>query len=345
MSWLYYFWIIPVLLLLIVVHELGHFLAARLFKVRVLEFAFGFPPRILSVRHGDTVYALNLLPIGGYVRMEGEDGQVVSRYSFPARPGWQRAIILAAGVTMNLLLVPVLLTGVAVTGEPVMRGATVQQIEPGSPAAQAGLHPGTVILAAGRQVLTSERQFVSLIDHHLGQPLTLELASATGSLDQRASVIVVPRVTVQPGQGHLGISFTPHLVTKSFPIWQAPGEGLHQALTLTSSFFGALHAAVATNNLQLSGPVGITKVTGEAAQAGPSILIELTALLSLNLALMNLLPLPALDGGRLAVLLVEGIRRRRLDPQIEGAIHFVGLVVLLMLMVVVSLHEVFTGAQ
>ncbi|MCL5947047.1 MAG: M50 family metallopeptidase [Chloroflexi bacterium] len=345
MNWLSYLWIIPILLLLVVAHELGHFLTARLFGVRVLEFAFGFPPRLFSVRRGETTYAFNALPIGGYVRMEGEDGRVLSSGSFPAKPGWQRAIILTAGVAMNVLLVPVLLTTVAVMGEPQMNGVRLEQVQPGSAAASAGLKAGEIIWTVDGAELKTEQQFIQAIDFHLGSPLTF-LVSAPGAPKGVAyPVIVTPRAHVVSGQGHLGVTFTAHLVTRYFPLWQAPVEGVRQSVLLITSFFGALHQAVVTNAMQLSGPVVITKVTGEAAQAGASTLIELTALLSINLAVMNLLPFPALDGGRLAMLLVEGVRRRRLDPHLDGTIHFVGLIVLMLLMLMVSMREVLAVVQ
>lgn len=318
---------------------------ARLFGVRVLEFAFGFPPRLFSIRRGETTYAFNALPVGGYVRMEGEDGRILSPGSFPVKPGWQRAIILTAGVAMNVLLVPILLTAVAVIGEPQMNGAKLEQVEPGSAAANAGLKAGDIVWVANGVDLNTEQQFIQAIESHLGSPLTL-LVGAPGAPESAAHpVTVTPRVHVASGQGHLGVTFTAHLMARRFPMWQAPAEGIRQSVQLVSSFFAALHQAVVTNTLQLSGPVAITKVTGEAAQAGMSTLLELTALLSINLAVMNLLPFPALDGGRLAILLVEGIRRKRLDPHLEGAIHFVGLIVLMLLMLVVSMHEILASVQ
>lgn len=339
MSWTYYLWIIPVLLLLVLAHEFGHFITARLFGVRVKEFAFGFPPRIGAVRVGETDYALNAIPLGGYVRMEGEDGEISSPASFAAQARWKRAIILCAGAAMNVLIVPLLMTTVALVGEPTLNGVTIQQVQSGSPAAAAGLVANDIILAANGQPITDEVQFEQQITDSLGKPLTLTIVTAA---DAHAShqVTVTPRVQAPAGQGHVGIAYVPRFVSVRYPVWQAPVIGVQQSGALISAFFDGIRQMFGTAGVQLSGPVGITRITGEAAHAGPGPLIELTALLSLNLAIINMLPFPALDGGRLAMVVLEQVRGRRLSPRLEGTIHFVGFMLLITLMLVISFHEV-----
>ncbi len=339
MSWTYYLWIIPVLLLLVLVHEFGHYLTARLFGVRVKEFAFGFPPRLAAVRIGDTDYAFNAIPLGGYVRMEGEDGEVTSPDSFAAKARWKRVIILCAGAAMNIIIVPLLMTGVALVGQPTMDGIVIQDVQAGSPAAQAGLAVNDIVLAANGQRLTSDTQFGQIINNDLGQALTLTVA-APNTIQAPRPVVVTPRVQVQAGQGHVGIAYTPRLVPVRSPIWRAPIVGVQQTGILLGAFFDGIRQMFGSSNVQLSGPVGITKLTGEAAHAGPGPLIELTALLSINLAIINMLPFPALDGGRVAVIVLEQVRGRRLNPRLEGTIHFVGFMLLITLMLVISFHEV-----
>lgn len=339
MFWAYYLWIIPVLLLLVLAHEFGHYITARLFGVRVKEFAFGFPPRIAAIHVGGTDYALNAIPLGGYVRMEGEDGEIHSPESFAAKARWKRAIILCAGATMNVLIVPVLLTIVALVGEPTMNGIVIQKVQNGSPAAAAGLQVNEFVLSANGQRLTNEAQLGDIINASLGKPLTLTVAPA-GDVQNTHQVEVTPRAQVATGQGHVGIEYMARVIPVRSPIWKAPIIGVQQTASFFGAFFDGIRQMFGTAGVQLSGPVGITKLTGEAAHAGPGPLIELTALLSINLAIVNMLPFPALDGGRLAVVLLERVRGRRLDPRLEGTIHLVGFALLITLMLVISFHEV-----
>ena len=344
MSWAYYLWIIPVLLLLVLAHEFGHYITARIFGVRVKEFAFGFPPRLASVHVGETDYAFNAIPLGGYVRMEGEDGEISSPRSFAAKARWKRAIILSAGATMNVLIVPILLTAVAIVGEPTMDGIVIQQVQAGSPAEAAGLQPQELVLSANGARLTSEAQFEQIIDSSLGKSLSLTV-SPTGNVQQTEQVVVTPRTQVQAGEGHVGIAFVPRVIPVRSPVWRAPVVGVQQSFSLIGAFFDGIGQMFGSAGVQLSGPVGITKLTGEAAHAGPGPLIELTALLSINLAIINMLPFPALDGGRLAVVALERVRGQRLDPRLEGTIHFVGFMLLITLMLVISFHEVASPPQ
>lgn len=339
MFWAYYLWIIPVLLLLVLAHEFGHYITARLFGVRVKEFAFGFPPRLAAVHIGDTDYAFNAIPLGGYVRMEGEDGEIHSAKSFAAKARWQRAIILCAGAAMNVIIVPLLLTAVAIVGEPTMDGIVIQQVQSGSAAAAAGLQPNEVVLRADGVPLSNGTQFEQIINASLGKALTLTV-SRNGDVKQTQQLVVTPRVNVPPGQGHVGIAYRPRLVPVRSPVWKAPIVGVRQTASFIGAFFDGIRQMFGSAGVQLSGPVGITKLTGEAAHAGPGPLIELTALLSINLAIINMLPFPALDGGRLAVVALERVRGQRLDPRLEGTIHFVGFMLLITLMLVISFHEV-----
>lgn len=220
-----------------------------------------------------------------------------------------------------------------------MDGVVIQQVQSGSPAAAAGLRAQELILSANGARLSSEAQFEQIIDRSLGQSLILTV-SPNGDVRQTEQVVVTPRTQVQAGQGHVGIAFVPRVIPVRSPIWRAPIVGVQQSFSLVGAFFDGIGQMFGSAGVQLSGPVGITKLTGEAAHAGPGPLIELTALLSINLAIINMLPFPALDGGRLAVVVLERLRGRRLDPRLEGTIHFVGFMLLITLMLVISFHEV-----
>lgn len=341
MSWSL-LWIVPVLLVLVIVHELGHFATARFFGVKVKEFAFGFPPRLFSCEVGGTAYSFNAIPLGGYVRLEGEDGDIRSPDSFAAKPKRQRAVILAAGAAMNLLLAPLLFGAAAVLGEPTMQGITIQLVQPGSPAATAHMATGDVVRAIDGTPITSDLTVTHELALHPGQPVAL-LIWPGGNRAAARSATVTPLTNPAPGHGKIGIAFVPRMVAVSHPWWQAPELGVR----LTIRYTGALAQGIAqmfhsqTPVLdQVGGPIAIAQATGAAAERGPGYLLTVAGFLTLNLAIVNLLPFPALDGGRLAMVLIEGIRGRRLDPRLEGTVHMVGFALLLMFMLIVSIHDV-----
>lgn len=339
MAWLGWLWIVPVLGVLIFIHELGHFVTARLFGIRVDEFALGFPPRLLSVRRGGVDYSLNAIPIGGYVKIHGENGEDRSDpRSFGAKPPWQRAIVLSAGALMNVLLAMLLFAGLALsTGLPRSDGAVIRAVAPGSPAA-AALRPDDRLLRVGDQEITDQTQVGLAIRDYLGS----ETPITVGRGGRELTVLVAPRANPPEGQGPLGISTAPEraYLQRYGPLEAIPA-GVGETVRWTGRIVEAIGELIRGRFADISGPVGIAQMTGEVAnRGGYADLLQLTAVLSVNLFLMNLLPLPALDGGRLVFVLLEAVRGRRVAPQREAVVHGVGMLLLLTLMVVISVFDV-----
>ena len=351
-----------VIIALIVVHEFGHFVAAKLSGMRVDEFGIGYPPRALTIgKRGDTEYTLNWLPFGGFVKIYGEDGNQEGPDSFTARPRILQAIVLLAGVTMNLLFAYLLITGALVAGTPralspaeIARAKNVElavaEVLPGSPAAIAGLAPGDLIRAAADRSGTwtsgspsSFPQYVTLSD---GAPITLTILTATGGNE---SLVVTPAtglIAGDPSRYALGIDVgTVGVLPLSFGAAVMKGASLTWgAVALTAQglahFFYGLFTFSA-NLSQVAGPVGIAGAVGAASRQGFGDLLSLMAVISINLALINLIPVPALDGGRLLFVIIEGVSRRRIKPSLAQAVNSAGFALLLLLMVVVTAHDIF----
>jgi len=360
---------IIILLALVLIHELGHFVVAKLFRIRVDEFAFGFPPRLFSITKGETRYAFNLLPIGGYVKIHGENPDDVPAHdpdrarSFVAKPRWVQALVVLAGVIMNWFLAWVLIWAVLVIGI----GASAYDIPEGkvleeaklyatevlkdSPAEKAGLKGGDQILdiADGDVPLPTEELtriggFSGFITAHPTSTLTIRAlrGEATETILVTPTLGLNPQATNSPAIGVvLDISGTVH-----FGFFEAGKESVVRTWDFTvltakglAEFFLSIGRGSA-DLTQVTGPVGIVKVVGEASAMGIVPVLLLSALISINLALINLLPFPALDGGRLVFILLEGIMRRPISAVFQGRVNMVGFVLLLVLMVVITYHDI-----
>ncbi len=349
-----------VIIALIVVHEFGHFVAAKLSGMRVDEFGIGYPPRALTIgKWGETEYTLNWLPFGGFVKIYGEDGEDHGPRSFASRPRILQAIVLVAGVTMNLVFAYVLITGALVSGTP--RALSVVEIPhatdlqivvaavlPGSPAARAGLNEGDLINAAadahGSWTARSSESFPDFVTASQGAPITLAVEKATG---EKTSIVVRPTTGLiphDPSRYALGIDEgIVGVVPVALGAAIIQGANLTWGMTILTAqglwhfFYGlfTLHA----NLSQVSGPVGIAGAVGAASRQGFGDLLSLMAVISVNLALINLIPVPALDGGRLLFVIIEGVSRRRIKPVIGQAVNSIGFVALALLMVVVTVHD------
>ena len=349
-----------VLSFLVFVHEWGHFWVARKAKVKVEEFGIGFPPRLFSWVRGETVYSINAIPLGGFVRLFGESGEGKGEPgSFASASRTARALILVAGVVMNALTAIVLfglsawVGARAIVPEAGFSGAVrandfateIVAVLPDAPAAEAGIRAGDRVVSIGHQAegITPEdaRQ---IFQTHIDVPVFLNLLRDGESV----SVSVTPRMLTVPDAAPVaGIGV--HLVNTahvSYPWYIAPVEGVKRtAVTswaIIDSFAGVIKKLVVGESVgeTLSGPVGIAVFTGQAAARGIGVLLEFTALLSLNLAILNLLPIPALDGGRLLFLAVEAVRRKTLPEVWEQRLHQVAFLFLISLILFVTYADI-----
>jgi regulator of sigma E protease len=304
-----------------------------------------------------TLYSLNLLPIGGFVRMPGENGDALDEYgqydphSFAAKAAGKRIIVLCAGVTMNIILAIVLFTIAYGLGEPTFP-AVIGEVVPNTPAAAAGLRPGDTIVSVNGQPVKLFSDVQGIVNKavsadsdpnpHATLPIHLVIQHAGSSA--LISTTVNVRLHPPKGQGPMGI--VEKIVFVRAPVWQAPFKGVVHTYQVTSVFLGAIGQMIAgAIKPQLAGPVGIVKITGEVAQTVPDLgwwpILSLTAVLSLNLAIINILPFPALDGGRILLILIELVRGgKRLKPEREGLINFIGMAILLTLMVIITISDV-----
>lgn len=333
---------IAVLLVLILAHEFGHFITAKAFGVRVDEFGLGFPPRLLSVRRGETRYSLNAIPLGGFVKMAGEEDPKVSR-SLASKGIGIRLLILSAGSLMNLLL-PLLLFSIAfmIPHNLVNGQVMIEEVNSDSPAARAGIEPGDTLLSVNGKPVNNTSDLHRYIQLNLGKEITI-LAKHNDSTAE--DIQVIPRWKPPEGQGAIGVLVTtanPTIVSQSEPFWRAIPSGV-TALIETFILFknGIISMIIGSAPVALAGPVGIAQLTGEVIKAGISPLLEFAAFLSLNLAIINLFPLPALDGGRIAFVLLEWVRRgKRVSAKREGLIHAIGFALLMVAFIALTYQDI-----
>ena len=344
---------ILVLLLLVLVHELGHFLTARRLGVAVEEFAFGFPPRLTSFKRGPTTYVVNWLPLGGYVKLKGEHGDdSLAPDSFAAQPAWRRAIILVAGVAMNVLLCLVLLTGGLMAGLPTIlepsqvsqaKAVKIQIIDvlPNSPADQAGIKLGDEVQKLNNQRFVTVPEMQNYIAAQAGQTIDITLARGSEIIKTALRPQVLPE---SKGRVALGVSLVQTGIV-AYPWYEAIGRGAVATYNLTIEIgrgFGQLFKNLIVNRQvpkDIAGPVGIAVMTGQVADLGWIYVLQFAALLSLNLAFINLLPFPALDGGRLLFVIIEKLRGKPNNQMIEAVVHNIGFMVLMLLVVVITYQD------
>lgn len=315
--------------LIVFFHEMGHFILARKNGVKVLEFALGMGPVLLSRTKGDTQYSLRMLPLGGFCKMEGEDEAAESETSFSVKGPWQRLSIILAGPIMNFILAILLFIGLNYyMGVPSL---TVREVILDSPAAKAGIVAGDTLEKINDEPLKSWDDLTKMIRETQGElDITLLHKDKTSS-----KITLTP--TQKDGVRQIGIY---HENERN--LFNAISYSFKQTGAMFKEFFlffGRLFRGQ-VSSADVAGPIGLVKVVDDVTRSGFISVILFTALFSMNLGVLNLLPLPALDGGRLVFILIELLRGKPIDPDKEGMVHLIGFVLLMMLMVFVTFLDI-----
>lgn len=347
-----------ILSILVVIHELGHFLVAKKLGIKVEEFGIGFPPRAWGKKIGETVYSINWLPVGGFVKLYGEDqagggkiGKNVSglkteddvEKAYYARPLWQRMTVVVAGVVMNFILAVVVISFLFATqGVPLpTEHVVVTEVAHSSPAEIAGLRVKDQIIKMNGLALKDTNEFISETKKHRGQEVTL-LVLRDG---QEFTTKLTPRVQAPKNQGAIGVAIT-NIEVKKYSWLEAPFYGTMEALKFSWMIVKGLGSMIGDFALHgikpqgVAGPIGVAQLTGEAVRAGWFAVLWFMSLLSLNLAVLNIMPIPALDGGRFFFMIIEMVTGRKVSPKYEAYAHGAGLVVLLALMLLITVFDV-----
>jgi regulator of sigma E protease len=362
---------IIVLSVIVFAHELGHFVSARIFGLKPREFGFGMPPRIFGIYRStsgkwktvwgkknvsdaaDTIYSLNALLLGGFVNLGEDDIETVNPNHFINKKSWQKAIILSAGVFMNIILAALLFSFGYLFGMPtqteelsakaIVRHEQIQVYEVylDSPAEKAGLKSGDTILAIDGELVNTDANLADYFVSKENQSVSLQIKH----LNEEQEIVVVPEKRVDTNQPGIGISYISTGLVR-YPWYLAIIKGFGAAFAMfwaiIVAFCGLIKSLFVGSDLavQVTGPVGIANITGQMARLGFAYLVQFTAFISLNLALINFLPFPALDGGRVLFLAIEKITGRPVKRQVEAAIHNFGFILLLILFAVVTLRDI-----
>lgn len=329
-----------ILAILILAHELGHFWVARLIGIPVHEFSLGFGHRLYFTRRNGVEYSLRVIPLGGYVRMAGEEpGDMNHPDGFNNRKPWEKIAVAFSGPFMNIILAVFIFIYIfAVIGiaQPVNE-AVVGEVLQNKPAYTAGLQTNDRILNVNGTDINSWNNFVNIIkENPAGTSFQIEI-ERNGAVASLAMQSVTDESTGQPI-----IGVYPQVEYEKQGIWDAIKLGFVQTYQMTVLLLGGLVMLFtgAASASDLAGPVGITSMVGEAVRGGMVYLFSFTAFLSINLGIINLLPIPALDGSRIVFALVEGIRRKPLDPEKEGFIHWIGFMFLILIIIFATYNDI-----
>lgn len=345
---------IAILALLVIIHEFGHYYAAKKSGVLVEEFGFGFPPRIWGKKIGETLYSINALPIGGFVKVYGEeyyeedhhvDPKLKDR-AFVNKKHWQKVLIIVAGVFMNFMLGWVIISFLFTQGVPVPSDKVlVEQVQQNSPAAKAGLKAQDQIIelrADGQAIkLNQSQDLINLTQKYGDREVTLTILRN----NKPTQVKLTPRKNPPKGEGSMGVVLNSFSI-KKYTWYEAPFYGLKEAANMTKMIATELLKTLGRfitfqkTNVEVAGPIGIAQFTGKAISYGPTAVLELIALLSLNLAVINILPFPALDGGRLVFILYEWVTGKRVNKNFERYMNLGGMILLLSLSALITINDI-----
>jgi regulator of sigma E protease len=358
--------------LLIFAHELGHFWTARKFGIKAEEFGFGFPPRIGGIyKNGEgkwkkvlgskevkdspgTIYSLNWIPLGGFVKIKGENGENENELdSFAGKKIWQRAVVLSAGVGMNIILAMVLISfglmiGLPETLDNLPSQARISEkkiqiavVMADSPAEKAGLVVGDTIISIDKQDFANEGELQNFVAGKVGEELNYEIKRGREDINLK----ITPEIRPETDKGGVGIAIAVTGLVK-YPWYLAIWEGAKTTIFLTwaivVAFYELFKNLIIGHGLSadVAGPVGIAALTGQVAQMGFVYVLQFTVLLSINLAIINFLPLPALDGGRILFLIIEKIKGSPVKREIEATIHNIGFSLLMLLVLIVTFKDI-----
>ncbi len=367
---------ILILSILVVIHEFGHFYAAKRFGVRVEEFGFGLPPRVIGKKIGETLYSLNLLPFGGFVKLSGEDDAVSEEEvhkaekdprNFLSKSPLQRGIIIVAGVFMNVLLAMLLYYVFFLTtgfksfsipmffdynfrfGNTQTYTTAVLGVGEGTPAERAGIMQGEAILEIDGVPVYNLQDVRTNVAEKTGQEVRVLLMDIKGFEREIRTVSLIPEAD-ETGVGVLGVYINDVVVLDygRNKIFSGPAHAYNMTAYSLYTFSHLLSQSfqqrtIAPVSSSVSGPVGIFSIVGSIIESGENpllSLIDLVALLSVSLAIINILPFPALDGGRLLFIIIEKVRGKRLEPHIEIAVHKIGIILLLGLIVLITIRDI-----
>ncbi len=328
---------------LVFIHEMGHFITAKATGVKVLEFGIGFPPRLFAFKRGETEYSLNLIPLGGFCKMAGEED--------PDEPGslasksiGTRLLVLSAG-SIVMLLFPILLLSIGnmIPSEVVVGGEGIEIVEvaSGSPAEEADIQLGDIILTIDGQPIRTLDELRQITSSRLGMETTVLLLRDS----EPAEVTLIPRANPPPGEGAMGIVFqwaNPVTEITASPPWEAIPLGFRQSWQMLVLIEGGITSIVAGHQpFAVTSVIGIAQATGEVARGGALPLLAWASFLSFNLGVLNLLPIPALDGGRILFVIIEGLRRgKRISPEHERLAHLIGFALIITLVIVASYFDI-----
>jgi regulator of sigma E protease len=328
--------------LMILVHELGHFITAKALDVKVEEFGLGYPPRLLSFKKGETVYSLNAIPFGGFNKLSGEEDPSVPR-SLASKSTGARLIILSAGSVAMFLLALLLFSSLFMIPHDVVTGQiVVLDVAENTPAEQAGVWPGDIILSVNGEPVDNPVDLNYAIQRSLGDDFTLLVRHPDSTKEE---LQVIPRWVESESRWLIGVRIdllNPTVVSQYYPFWKAiPLGAVKFADTIILWGDGLVSAISGETSAQFLGPVALVQLTAELAQFGILPVLEIAAIISLVLGICNLFPLPALDGGRIAFVLLEWVRRgKRVSPRTEGLVHLVGLAMLMTFLLAVTYQDI-----
>lgn len=323
--------------LLVLVHELGHFVTAKLTGMRVSEFAIGFGPKLLWKQSGETEYSLRAIPLGGFNKIDGMDPEEAQdERAFSSKPIWARALVIAAGSMMNFILpiflfsIVFLVNGIETVSEKPVIGALV----PGKPAIQSGLTPGDRIVKVNGKAVNNWREVVETI-RVSKDSLTVELLTKSGN---PRSVTMIPEIDAKSGRALIGI--VPVIDRQKLGFAESVNLSVKQTIAIAGKMLTGLgQMFTGKAEADIAGPIGVMRLTGEMAQHGLIPLLQFAGFLSINLGLINLLPVPLLDGGHIVALMIEAVRRKPLTPRQVRFTQMVGITLLGLLMLFATLKD------